>query len=65
MFDPSSDAVQLRLAGGSTDREGRVEVKHKGEWGVVCHDDWSRTDAAVVCKQLGYRQANDHPILCC
>ena len=54
MFSDSVADLQLRLANGSSSREGRVEVKYMGEWGVVCDHNWDKREADVVCRHLGY-----------
>ncbi|XP_071486157.1 CD5 antigen-like [Diadema antillarum] len=49
----------LRLAGGSTPRQGRVEIYHGGEWGTICDDSsWATKDASVACRQLGFSHAD-------
>jgi len=44
----------IRLAGGSQDREGRLEVYHDGRWGTVCDDSFDGAGASVACFQLGF-----------
>ncbi|NXA43646.1 LOXL3 oxidase, partial [Eudromia elegans] len=43
----------IRLAGGRTVSEGRVEVKRGDKWGTVCSDGWTTKEAMVACRQLG------------
>ena len=45
----------VRLMGGSTSLDGRVEVCLGGQWGSVCADTWSVEAANVACGQLGYQ----------
>jgi len=45
-------AVTVRLVGGSSDSEGRLELYHGGVWGTVCDDYFNDVAATVVCNSL-------------
>ena len=44
----------MYLTGGSTNREGTVQLCYNNVLGTVCDDSWDDNDAAVVCQQLGH-----------
>ena len=50
---PSGQRVRLRYGGPYS---GYLELFHSGEWGLVCDDDWTREEADIVCKQLGFNR---------
>ncbi|XP_060592415.1 neurotrypsin-like [Ruditapes philippinarum] len=44
--------IPVRLANGSNQYEGRLELWHEGSWGTVCDDGFGTLSASVVCKML-------------
>ena len=54
----STGNTAIRLVGGSSYNEGRVEILYNGVWGTICSDGWSRDNAIVVCRSVGFSGAN-------
>uniref|UniRef100_A0A673U7D2 Lysyl oxidase homolog n=1 Tax=Suricata suricatta TaxID=37032 RepID=A0A673U7D2_SURSU len=54
--------TKIRLSGGRSRHEGRVEVQIGGpgslRWGLICGDDWGTLEAMVACRQLGLGYAS-------
>ena len=53
-FTCYSTTATVRLSGGHTPHEGRVELFYNQEWGTICDNGWGITDAEVVCRALDF-----------
>ena len=56
-YPPDAENGELRLEGGPTALEGRLEVFHDGEWGTVCddrQDNRNNIAPALACRFVGY-----------
>ena len=53
-FTDCSDG-EIRLVGSEWNYEGTVEVCYDYIWGLISDSRWSKQDAEVVCRQLGYQ----------
>lgn len=47
---------QIRLAGGLSTHEGRVELNFFDHWGTVCDDGFNDAAATVACRMLGFKR---------
>nr|XP_054772374.1 deleted in malignant brain tumors 1 protein-like [Lytechinus pictus] len=58
-----STNLSAYLRGGSSSREGTVQVRYQNAYGTVCDDGFDSADADVVCRMLGYTFAESFS--CC
>ena len=67
MNDDNGSNGNLRLVDGTlTDDEGRLcegrlEIFYDGAWGTICDDYWTKEDADVACRALGFAASVDNP----
>ena len=43
----------MRLVGGPSPDEGRLEIAYHGIWGTVCSDGFGDEEAMVFCRMMG------------
>ena len=55
----SCDEGSIRLVGGASDLEGRLEVCLDQTWGTVTDFLFNLPDARVVCRQLGHNDTSE------
>ena len=49
----------VRLLGGQSKYEGRVELCYSGSWTSVCPIGWYYRHAAVICRQFGFQSTGN------
>ena len=50
----------IRLVDGAIQQQGRVEICVSGIWSTICATGWDKTNAYVVCQQLGFGQDGNY-----
>ena len=54
---PIEGDLRLNTESSTRPYSGRLEIYYNGQWGTVCDDGFSNTEADVACKQLGFVEA--------
>ena len=59
-YDVLFCSISVRLVGGSSSLEGRLEVLYDGVWNTVCDRYFYDEEARVVCNTLGAGYVKTH-----
>ena len=52
--DMPSNSHPIKLSGGSSLAEGRVEIFNIDDFGTICDTHWTLAEANVTCRSLGF-----------
>ena len=50
-----SDEGAVKLVNGTSPNEGKVAICYNRRWGTACSTGWGLSEAAVVCRELGFK----------
>ena len=53
----------IRLVGGATDNEGRVEICNDSRWMAFCSNGWTDQDAGQMCEKFGFASIGEFIII--
>jgi len=45
-------STDVKLVNGVSECDGRVQIRHREQWGAVCYTGWDLQDATVLCQEL-------------
>ena len=54
IFDAVCSNGAVRLVGGLSSNEGRLEYCYNGAWTQLCYSNFHNEEAIAACRQLGY-----------
>lgn len=60
---PETDDYKIKFSGKEHGPTGKVLIEHNGTTGFVCSDDFDNADAAVVCREMGFKKGRAYTLL--
>lgn len=60
---PETEDYKVKFSGKEHGVSGKVLIEHKGTTGFVCSDDFDNADAAVVCREMGFKKGRAYTLM--